>query len=272
MSRTFRPKLIPTIAMLIGLGILLGLGTWQYNRFNEKLVREAELATQSKLPAVALDTLPIANPDALTELNYRTITLTGQLDMSHAVLFKHRQYEHRPGYWLAAPLILNDGKAVWTNLGWLPFDKGDELARELAATPTQKKAYTGLFYILPQNISDTRTRGALDRGDITGLASTFTQWHTYDIGALLELTPHTMGDTPAVLVLDESHSGDPFPLASTDTITQPYMTAERHKGYFLFWYSTAGALVLLWLGASLGLIGSFGRRRASTEEITGASP
>lgn len=259
MPRTFRPRLVPTLATLIGLCILLSLGTWQYKRFDEKVEREAEIARQTKLPPIAMKTLPSAG-DALNELNYRTITLTGTLDMSYAVLFKHRQYDHHPGYWLAAPLVFEGERAVWVNLGWLPFDKGAALAKTLSESPQHSTEYTGLFYILPQNIADSRTRAALQRKDIKTIEGVQTQWHTYDIEHLITLTPYAMGDTPVVFVLDASHSGDPFPMASNDALTQPYMTAERHKGYFLFWYSTAGALLLLYLGASFGIIGSFGRR------------
>lgn len=262
MRRTFRPRLIPTLATLIGLVLLIGLGTWQYQRHSEKLTQEAAIAAQSTLPPLLVETLP--NTAAEFEaLSYRTITLTGTLDMSHAVLFKHRQYDHHPGFWLAAPLVTKDRRAVWANLGWLPFDQGAALAKEMAAQPPVEATYSGLFYVLPQNIADSRSRAAIARGDFPAIKGTQTQWHTYDIEALLTLTPYEMGTTPAVLVLDESHSGTPFPMASTQTITQPYMTADRHKGYFLFWYITAGALFMLYLGASFGVIGSFARRRPS---------
>lgn len=269
MRFTFRPKPIPTIATLIGIGLLIGLGTWQFQRHGEKLEQEAAVATQSTLPALPVETLP-TTPREFEALSYRTITLDGTLDMSHAVLFKHRQYAHHPGFWIAAPLVMKDRRAIWTNLGWLPFDKGEALAKEMATHQPVEATYTGLFYVLPQNIADSRNRAAIARGDFPAIKDTLTQWHTYDIEALLALTPYAMGDTPAVLVLNESHSGDPFPMASTQTITQPYMTADRHKGYFLFWYITAGALFMLYLGASFGVIGSFARRRPSSvrEEST----
>ena len=255
----FRPKLIPTLATLLGLVILLALGSWQLGRYYEKLDIEAQLAEKTALPPAALEHLELS-PANLEKLSYRTISIQGTLDLDYAVLFKHRQYQHRPGYWIAAPLVLEDGQhAIWTNLGWLPFDQGPELAAELQKKPTPGPiTYTGLLYKLPQNITDTRSRQKF--ADASSIKGALSQWHSYDIEALLTRTPYEMGETPAVLVLDASHNGDPFPLASNDTITQPYMTAERHQGYFLFWYSTAGALLLLYLGASFGLIGSFGKR------------
>ena len=255
---SFKPKLLPTLATLLGLALLLALGTWQLGRYHEKLEREAEIAAREDLPALALKALP-SGDTALEELNYRSVTLRGELDMRYAVLFKHRQLDGRPGYWLAAPLVTADRRAIWTNLGWLPFKEARSLAEAVSnRAPSPSETYQGLLYLLPQNIEDTITRARLERGELE-LKDTLSEWHTYDIEALLESTPYEMGSKPAVLVLDSSHSGEPYPIATTESLTKPYMTSERHQGYFLFWYSTAGALLLLYLGASFGLIGSFQR-------------
>lgn len=263
----FRPKLIPTLATILGLAILISLGSWQLGRYDEKLDIEEQLAQKTALPALALEQLDLS-PANLEALSYRTISVRGTLDLEHAVLFKHRQYQHRPGYWLAAPLVLEPpssqpddarSQAIWTNLGWLPFEDGPEIASQLQRRTSVPATYTGLLYKLPQNIADARGRQQF--ADAAAIQGALSQWHSYDIEALLTRTPHEMGTTPAVLVLDESHRGDPFPIPGHETITKPYMTAERHQGYFLFWYSTAGALLLLYLGASFGVIGSFGKQR-----------
>lgn len=262
MLQKFRPKLIPTLATIVGLIILISLGTWQLQRYYEKLEIEDQLAKKADLPPLAIDALP-EEPKDLRDLSYRVISISGKLDMDYAVLFKHRQYEHHPGFWLAAPLVTSDNRAIWANLGWVPFDNGPEVAQEIKPNYAQPQTYTGLLYILPQNIADTRNRLAIKNKELS-IKDSLSQWYTYDIQELLTQTPYAMGYTPAVLVLNESHSGKPFPLASNTSITKPYMTAERHQGYYLFWYSTAGALLLLYLGASFGVIGSFAQRKPKT--------
>jgi len=239
----------------VGLAILISLGTWQFNRYQEKLESEARRDARAEEAPLELKTLAGSK---LEELDYRTLTLTGTLDTSHTVLFKHRQYQKRPGFWLASPLVFEDGTAVMVNRGWVPFKDGPKLAKELSQEPQSGK-FTGLFYILPQNIADARTRQALSSGKLS-IKGELTQWNSYDVAGVQEAMPHKLPDVPAILILDESHNGSPFPLSSIETLTKPYMTSERHMGYSAFWYTTGGVLLLLWLAGSSGLVGSYRKR------------
>ena len=239
----------------MGLAILISLGTWQLGRYQEKLESEARRDRRAEQPPLELKSLA---DHSLAELDYRTLTLAGTLDTSHTVLFKHRQYQKRPGYWLASPLVFEDGSAVMVNRGWVPFDQGPELAKELSQSPREGR-FTGLFYILPQNITDARTRQEIANGKLS-IKDDLTQWNSYDIAGVQDAMPHKLPDVPAVLILDESHNGAPFPLSSIETLTKPYMTSERHLGYSAFWYTTGGVLLLLWLAGSSGLVGSYRRR------------
>lgn len=260
----FQLRVIPTILTLIGLAILLGLGTWQLGRYNEKIALEATRDTQLSKPAVKLDKLPAS----IADLNFRKVELTGTFDPSHTVLFKHRQYEKRPGFWLATPLVLTDGSTILTNRGWVPFDKGPEIAKSL--TTRAPVTLTGVIHVLPRNIPDEITRGKFERGETT-LTDNVVQWHTYDVEAIASHLPGDEVIDGAVFVLDEAHTGSPFPIASTAYMTKPYMTAERHQGYFMFWYSTAGALLMLYLAAGFGLVGSY-RSRATPTTQGSSSP
>ena len=257
MKISFKPRPWPTLWTTLGLAILISLGTWQLGRYQEKLEIEARQDERAEQPPLELDTLA---GHKLEELDYRTVKLTGKLDTSRSVLFKHRQYQKRPGYWLACPLVFDDGTALMVNRGWVPFDKGPQLAKELSEKPIEG-TFTGIFNVLPQNIADAPARQRLATGEAT-LEKEITQWNSYDIEGIQKAMPHEMPARPAILVLDKSHDGDPFPLASTDTLTKPYMTSERHLGYSSFWYTTGGVLFLLWLAGSSGLVGSY-RRRAS---------
>ena len=261
---TFRPRLWPTLGTLAALALLLSLGTWQYRRYEEKLALEITRSQRLDVPPVTLQTLEGRD---LEELNYRNVTVRGRLDPSRTILFKHRQLQKRPGFWLASPLRLESGGVLLVNRGWVPFDRGAELAEQLPGS-AEPADYTGLLHLLPRNIPDTKTRQALARGQLD-LTSGPSQWDTYDVEGIYEALPQEPVHERAVLVLGPSHSGDPFPVASAEHVTQPYMTAERHKGYFIFWFTTAGALVMLYLAASFGLVGSW-RVRASELEQRGA--
>lgn len=251
---SFRPKLLPSLLTLIGLGLLLWLGTWQLGRYHEKLAAEALQASRA---LDAPEHISSFEGRDLAALNYKSIVLTGTLDHSRTLLFKHRHHQKRPGMWVATPLVLEGTReAILVNQGWLPFAQAEELASTLKQAPAERARYKGVLSVLPQNIADTKNRALLaSHQDL--LTRSISSWDTYDIEAIQRALPYTTPARPAVLVLESSHSGDPFPIASTDALTRPYMTSERHMSYAVFWYSLAGVLVLLWAAGSSGLVGSY---------------
>jgi cytochrome oxidase assembly protein ShyY1 len=239
----------------VGLAILASLGTWQYGRYQEKLGLEAELAARADLPPKTASTLDAIDLDA--DRN-RVLTLQGTITRGEGVVFKHRTLEGRPGVWFAAPLELEDGSRVVANLGWLPVrDNARWVAEERAKAP-ETGSFTGLLHVLDQNIEDARMRARLAKGEVDP-GEDVLEWSSYDVEALTALYGVVDDRPPMVFVLTDAHSGDPFPRASTDYVTKPYMTSDRHLGYSAFWYTTGAALLLIYLGASFGLIGS--RRR-----------
>ncbi len=256
---TFLP--VPTAATLLGLGILVSLGTWQYGRYQEKLGVEAAVSTRADLPpktARSIDALD------LTQDSHRVITFAGTLRRGEGVLFKHRTLEGRPGYWLAAPLELEDGARVIANLGWLPVRDGVALAEAERERPPEVGEFTGLLHVLDRNIEDARMRARVGRGEVDP-SDDLLEWNSYDVEALSALYGMLDDFPPMVLVLTEKHSGDPFPMASTSYVTKPYMTSDRHLGYSAFWYTTGAALLLLYMGAAFGVVGSWGKKDQSRE-------
>ncbi len=255
-------RLWPTLATLLGLAILLALGTWQLGRYQEKLKMEAQRDARA-----TLEPLPITSLDAIDAQahGYRLLRITGTLDNARSVLFKHRQLRGRPGYWLATPLVLEGGQAaIIVNRGWLPRAEAEDVAQRLIAEPATQATYTGLLHVLDQNIPDEPKRASLKQGALT-LEGQLTQWSSYDLEAIQGALPYRTPAQPMALVLDASHSGDPLPISSVAYLTTPYMTSDRHLGYMAFWYTTALMLVGMYVGAAFGLISSKGPRPAPAQ-------
>ena len=261
MTRCFRPTLVPTLATLIGLAILLSLGTWQTSRTFEK--RESERLQRERGQSEPLRLRSLAQIEAQAEsLNYRRVVLSGALDPTRSFLVKHRHHKGRPGDWLVTPLKLADGSgSVLVNRGWLPRQVREQIASERAADALDGD-FEGVFYVLPHTISDPSPRPLQE-------SSVVTEWHSLDVASMHDRLEGAHLSRPALLVLDRLEPGaegvrevEPdFPLPSVDHITKPHMTSERHMGYAAFWYTTALALVCLYLAAAFGLIGSKRRRR-----------
>lgn len=113
------------VFMLALTALFITLGTWQVQRLAEK---QAMIATVEE----RFDQPPVAFPDAalwdgLTAeaLDYRPFLVTGRYDHSRTVLI----FTSLPdpagtyggvGYWVMAPLMLEDGGVVWINRGFVP--------------------------------------------------------------------------------------------------------------------------------------------------------
>lgn len=100
---------------LAGTGVLVGLGVWQVQRLDWK---EAILADiEARIAAAPVD-LP-ASPEAQND-RYLPVTVTGQLqDPAIRVLVSQKQVG--AGYRIIRPLLMEDGRRIMVDLGFLPI-------------------------------------------------------------------------------------------------------------------------------------------------------
>jgi surfeit locus 1 family protein len=249
--RRFRLRLWPTVGTLVGLAILVSLGTWQTNRFIEKL--DVETERDARLGAEPIQIRSLADFEQRAA-SFRPVALLGELDPDYAFLFNHRVHDGTPGYWLGGVLRFADGDgAVLVNRGWVHRDEALRVAK--APPPTGTDRYRGLVHVPRRVVADTHMRERLDTGQ-SALDGEPTEWDTYDIEAINDALPHTMPDEPAIVVFGPEQTLHPYPIASFEHVTAPFMTSERHLGYAVFWYTTALALLAMYLAAGFGYIGS----------------
>ena len=256
----FRPRLWPTVATLLGLSILLSLGTWQFGRYLEKVDIEAQRARQVDKTPIDIHSL-----DEFEERSgpFRHVRLHGRLDPDFHLLFKHRTHEAKPGYWLGGVLRFERGEgAVLVNRGWVHRRRGDEFATDPPESGTQ--VFEGLVNVPRDIIADEDKRRKLQAGKLA-LDEGVSQWDTYDLAAISDALPYETPADPTIVVLGPDHSGDPYPVASYDYITEPYLTSERHLSYAVFWYTTALALIAMYLANAFGYLGAWRRRPTSAE-------
>ena len=109
-------SLWPLVITLIGVSLLLALGTWQLLRMAEKNTLLQRIEAQA---ASAVAPLPSSAVDP-EEWEYRKASVTG--------VFLHDQEIHlyaigpggRPGFYIITPLIRENGLPVFVNRGWVP--------------------------------------------------------------------------------------------------------------------------------------------------------
>src|SRR5690554_4508367 len=264
----FRPKLWPTLGTVVGLMLLVALGTWQTVRYFEKL--EIEAARAEHLGDTPLEIASFAQFEQYAR-SYSLIEVRGSLDPDYVFLFKHRTHDGgKPGYWVGGVLRFAEGPgALIVNRGWVHRNSAQELAGE--ALDTEVKSYSGLVYQPQRVIADEGTRAELSRGELnlkTSPQGDVVEWESYDITGIAQALSVETPATPTILVLGPEHSEYPYPVASLEYVTQPYMTSERHLGYLSFWYLTALGLLGMYLANAFGLLTS-GRHNPAPSQPQG---
>lgn len=120
-ERRFRPGMGLTIATLVALAILIGLGSWQIGRIPEKR------ALLNRIH-VGLTTDPMPLPvhvDDPSMLDWRRVSLEGTVADSDPLPVFATNQAGKGGYHLYLPVKTRFGMAVLVNFGWVPMDKLD---------------------------------------------------------------------------------------------------------------------------------------------------
>src|SRR4051794_87486 len=129
-----RSLLIPTIATLVAVASLIGLGTWQLER---KAWKEALIASMSA--RLAADPAPLPSPRMWQNLDpaendLRRVSFTAEfLRDREAFVFTggsaFRTDASGPGYWVLTPARLAGGEMVVINRGYVPENRREPASR-----------------------------------------------------------------------------------------------------------------------------------------------
>jgi surfeit locus 1 family protein len=230
-SRRFAPGLWPTVATLVGLFVLLGLGTWQVERLQWKRAliaeREAGLASPPEI-------LPAAS-DAWSAWDFRPAIVEGEFRHDLEQLFGVAAIDGQLGHHVLTPLVRPDGAAVLVDRGWVPADRAHPAARR-EGQPAGPLQLSGI----------ARYRGANRPGWFTpDNRPEQALWYWYDMPALeaalgLELLP-------LVVEADAALNPGGLPIGGQTRTELP----NNHLQYAITWYGLAAGLFGVWVSFGL---------------------
>ncbi|TPP10202.1 SURF1 family protein [Rhizobium glycinendophyticum] len=125
----------------LAIAILLSLGTWQVNRLHWKESLLTAIDERSHAPAIDVSEIA-ARLAAGEEIDYRHATASGR--------FLHDKERHflatfdgQSGFYLYTPLELADGRFLFVNRGFVPYDRKDAQTRPESLVEGQQTV-TGL--------------------------------------------------------------------------------------------------------------------------------
>jgi surfeit locus 1 family protein len=224
--RRFRPRLVPTLAMLIAVPLFVAAGGWQRARMQAK---EALYAQYDAVSGAAPVTLPeIGAGGDWAAQRYRPVIARGEFDAHRQIYVDNKVNAGRVGYHVVTPLKLADGRVVLVDRGWIAAG-ASRTALPAAPPPAGVATVEGRL-----NITDGYLELEADR----------------EIGPLRQnLDPARFAATTGLPVLPAiiEQTAPPVPDDGlVRTRLRPDFGVEKHRIYMLQWYAFAVLAVTLW--------------------------
>lgn len=115
----------PTVITVLGIAVLVGLGTWQLHRLagKERIIESIEAHSAGPV----LDGLPADTPPS--DLAYRRVHLSGTFLHDKEMYLTGRTHKGVVGLHVVTPLQLEDGRVVLVDRGWVPPDRAEPRLR-----------------------------------------------------------------------------------------------------------------------------------------------
>jgi surfeit locus 1 family protein len=223
------------VLVLAAMALMLALGTWQVERLSWKETLLARITSQLAQPPVPLATVETALA-AGEPIEYRPVTLTGTFLHDRERHF-FATYDGQSGFYIYTPLRLTDGRVVFVNRGFVPYDRKEattraegQVAGELTVTGLARQRLTGKpSWLVPTNDP----------------ARNIFYWKDLDVMAASASLSEPL--LPFFVDADKAPNPGDLPIGGVTIIDLP----NNHLQYAVTWYGLAAALgavcLVMWL-------------------------
>ncbi|MDR6633624.1 surfeit locus 1 family protein [Phyllobacterium sp. 1468] len=223
----------PWIKVVLGaivFAVLIALGTWQVERlyWKEGLLAEIDARTHAKPASLA----EIEKVWAIEkDVDYRTVTVTGRL-LNDRERHYFATYDGTSGFYVYTPLLLDDGRAVFVNRGFVPYDKKNSVTRPQGEVEDQV-VVTGLarnpLYEKPSSIVPNND-----------LMTNIYYWK--DLPTMAGQSGIALGKlVPFFIDADKTPNPGGLPVGGVTIIDLP----NSHLQYAVTWYGLAATLLVV---------------------------
>lgn len=216
-----RQWVILTLLGLVMIPTMIRLGYWQLHRHEHRVANNKIISASLKAAPVPVES--VTRPGAKLPHSdlYRAVTAKGRFDTAHEVVARHRTAGNggsddesggqEVGYHVITPLILDDGRAVLVNRGWI--SPGDDPTAFPKITPPPSGEVTVVGRLRPDETTSAtgiRNKHGLPDRQIMLISSTLDaadvpQTLVSGYLELVSVSPHPKGGQPA-LIPEPDHS------------------------------------------------------------------
>lgn len=235
----FRPGIIPTAFMIFGVLTTAGLGVWQLNRHAEKQALRDEIL-------VGLQGQVLLNADIESSVDtqmFRKVEVTGRFVEPLALTNGRKEFGFI-GYGVVQPLLLDDGRYLLVDRGWVPRD-GIERAIDEIDTHGETITLQGQL---------RRVEGGDNDSPAPGRANLPELWPQGSWPALWNRMPEPKIDAIVLagqpILAGEGKSREPLPVDGY----KPFPKTTNSLSYTFQWWIFGTVLFIVWiaLGISRG--------------------
>jgi surfeit locus 1 family protein len=132
-----RGRVIATVVVVLAaLAILLSLGTWQVERLHWKEGLLADIAQRRAAPPVALSDIEAIRKSG-GDIEYRRVSVTGTFDHARERHF-FATFGGQTGFYVYTPMTLVDGRILFVNRGFVPYEMKDPKTRTAGEVADQQ--------------------------------------------------------------------------------------------------------------------------------------
>lgn len=215
------------VFMIVGIAILCGLGTWQVKRLYWKEALIAKVEQRISLAPMAINNF-LDRQMLKDNWPYTPISAQGVFDHSKEVYFFTTSQKGRSGWNVHTPMLLDNGKYLIVNRGFVPYDMR-EPEKRAEGQVSGKQSITGFVRVpekqkpndfFPDNLPDKREL----------------YWRDYNL--FIELMGQGREFIPFFVDANEAPNPGGWPKGGTTIISFP----NNHLQYAVTWYGLALAL------------------------------
>jgi surfeit locus 1 family protein len=228
----FKPRLVPTLFAVPGVIVLLGLGTWQLERLQEKNEINAFRAARVSAPAAEL---PAVVTD-IDEYEFRRVTVRGTFRHDRELIMNGNSQRGNPGKDIITPLIREAGPPVLINRGWVPPERANPQARA-AGQVAGPVTVEGVLRREPRRLAGVLSWLVPIENDPVR-----NQWFWFDLPAMAQAAglPEV---APYYIEAAATPNPGGFPIGGQTMVELP----SNHLQYAITWYSLALALAVIFV-------------------------
>jgi len=232
-----------TLIVVIAIGVAIRLGIWQLDRNAKRQAAVSHTQAALAMPVLDLDLESI--PSDLESMEYRQVTVSGRYDFENQVALRNqvrsRMLGTDPGIALITPLILEDGRAVLVERGWIPLDYSTPESWRQFDEPVMAKL-TGRLRL---SMAKGELGSALVDPTLSPTQTRLVTWNYVNLTRLQQQLPYPILE----VYIEQAPGNDPEGLPYR-SFEPPDLDPGAHIGFALQWFFYAGLLLIgypVWL-------------------------